>query len=106
MGNCLACREAGRSTAATYVVTVYIAGEGQLPRLSCDAHAMLHAVTAIAGGNSVSAMTAMTASRRQETQAGHDPGRGPGLASGARRAVSSPSGWLVRLSRALRRLCA
>ncbi len=103
MGNCLACREAGRRTPATYVVTVYVTGEAQLPKLSCDAHAMVDAVTAIAGGHSVAAMTA--SGRREPEGVGEDPGPEAGSTPAAGQ-TAGRSGWLAGVGRAVRRLFA
>ncbi len=94
MGTCVACRAMGRSTAATYVVTVYVAGEEQMPQSSCDAHAILHAVTAIVEGKGVAARAA---ARRPVPEAAPpadraDPPSGASI------------GWLARVGRAIRRV--
>jgi len=97
--NCLACQAAGRVTAAHFIVTVYRdAATPDRSVAACPAHAMAEAVTALAAGHGVWALTAQRGGMPNivcpTASATEAKARGPG--------PSWPASWLQRLRHPLR----
>jgi hypothetical protein len=97
--SCVVCQAAGRSTAAHFIVTVYTdvaTPERTIP--ACPAHAMVEAVSALAAGHGVWALTAQRGGMPDivsPTASITEP-RGP--------VPPWPAPWLRRLRNPLRRL--